>query len=141
MKITIDGITYDYDNTRRPMSEALAIEKAWGRRYAEWETELIAGSAQAAAVLVWLIWRREGREVPLDDLLSGKTDFDYSEMLRSLRDAGAEAEAEDPTGGAGISTAPDGTDTTPPGTRPSSRRSSTSAPGKSGSSPRSSSTP
>jgi len=124
VKITIDGQVFDYE-AKRPLSEAIAIEKAWGRRYAEWETELAAGSAEATAVLVWVIWRREGRDVPLDDLLSGKIDLDYAELLRSLATAGEEerAKAEVPTSGAAPRTAPAGTDTTPSGTKGSSRRS------------------
>lgn len=129
MKITINGETFDYEQVR-PMSEAVAIERAWGRRYAEWETELTAGSAEAAAVLAWVIWRREGRDVPLEDILTGKTDFDYLEMLRSITTATAEAAAADPPG-AGTGTAPDGTDTTPSGTPPSSRKSSGSGHGRS----------
>ena len=124
MRLVINGETFDFDNTRRPMSEALAIEKEWNRRYAEWEAELTAGSAEAMAVLVWVVYRREGRDVPLADILSGKVDFDYNELLRSLNTAAAEDEEEDPTSGAAPRTVPDGTAMTPSGTRASSRKSS-----------------
>src|SRR5215472_17099445 len=66
------------------MSEALAIERAWMKRYAEWETELAAGSAEALCVLAWVIWRRDGRDIDLDDILSGKIDFDFTEFFTSL---------------------------------------------------------
>lgn len=126
MKIIINGEAFDYDREHRPMSEALAIEKAWGRRYAEWETELLAGSAEATGVLIWTIWRREGREVELQDLLDGKIDFDYIEVLRSMGDAAREAaKEEDPTTPAGPLTDPAGTATTPASTKHSSRKSST----------------
>ncbi len=130
MKVTIDGTAYDFDEKHRPMSEALAIEKAWGRRYAEWESELQAGSAAAMAVFVWLVWRREGRDVNLEDILSGEIDFDYREMELSLLEAAAEreraAEAEaNPTEGDASPAAPDGTPGTSPATRRSSRKSST----------------
>lgn len=137
MKIVIAGEAFEYDNTRRPLSEALAIEKEWGRRYAEWEQELLAGSAEATAVLVWVVYRREGRDVPLGDILDGTVDFDYSELIQSLGaaylEAQAEAAAADPTSGGGPLTVPDGTGTTPAATSGRSRRSSASPPGTSGS--------
>lgn len=119
MKVTIDGVAYDFDDSRRPMSEALAVEKAWGRRYAEWEDELQAGSAEAMAVFVWLVWRREGRDVKLGDILSGEVDFDYRELELSLLEGAAErrrAAEAGPTQGAASPAAPDGTDTTSSGT-------------------------
>lgn len=121
MKIILGGETFDFDAGRHPMSEALAIEKAWGRRYAEWESELAAGSAEAFCVLAWLIWRREGRDVKLSDILEGAVEFDFAEFLDSWMtkaDKGA-----DPTAGAASQSAPDGTPTTQPSTRRSSRAS------------------
>lgn len=114
MKIVLAGESFDYDGTKAPMSEALAIERVYGRRYAEWQSDLAAGSAKAMCVLAWLIWRRDGRDVPFDDILDGKADFDLVEMLESMAES-AEAEkaaAADPTGdpdpagtpGTGIST-------------------------------------
>jgi hypothetical protein len=100
VKIVLGGETYEYDGTKAPMSEALAIEKVYERRYAEWQSDLAAGSAKAMCVLAWLIWRRDGREVPFEDILDGKADFDLMEMLESMSEA-AEAEkaaAADPTG-------------------------------------------
>lgn len=135
MKVVIGGESFDYDEGRRPLSEALAIEKAWGRRYAEWETELLAGSAEATAVFAWTVWRRDGRDVKLEDILSGEVDFDYAEVMNSLTEAGIErakaAEAADPTSGASPRTDPDGTATTSVGTSERSRKSSGSGPGKS----------
>lgn len=127
VKVTLDGEQFDYDGSKKPMSEALAIEKAWGRRYADWETELAAGSAEAFCVLAWLIWRRDGRDVDLKDILDGKKDFDLFELVRSVAAAGEAAEAEaaqaDPTTSAG-SADPAGTPTTRAGTSGRSRRSS-----------------
>ena len=128
MKVTLGGEKFDYDGTKKPMSEALAIEKEWGRRYAQWEQELEAGSAEAFCVLAWVIWRRDGRDVKLADILDGTVDFDLGEMLGSFAVAAQEqAEAAeagaDPTISAG-SPDPAGTDTTPPGTPGRSRKSS-----------------
>jgi hypothetical protein len=136
VKITIGGETFDYDMDSRPMSEAIAIERAWGRRYAEFQQELAAGSAEGWAVLAWAVWRRSGRDVPLQDILDGKVDFDHTEMVRSLNAAYAEeaqAAEEGPTSGASPLTDPDGTATTSAATSGRSRPSSASARGKSGS--------
>ncbi len=97
------------------MSEALAIEHVYKRRYAEWQEDLTAGSAKAICVLAWLIWRRDGRDVPFEDILSGAADFDLNEMMQSMAEAAkaaaAEAEAQGPTT-TGASPDPDGTPTT-----------------------------
>ena len=100
MKIVLGGETFEYDGSKAPMSEALWVEHVYKRRYAEWQEDLSAGSAKAMCVLAWLIWRRDGRDVPYEDITSGKADFDLGEMLQSII-ASAEAEkaaAADPTG-------------------------------------------
>lgn len=122
------------------MSEALWVEHVYKRRYAEWQEDLQAGSARAMCVLACLIWRRDGRDVPLADLLDGRVDFDLNEMLQSMVDAAeaeakalaeAEAAAEVPTL---AGSAPAGTDGTGTGTSSSSPANSTSARSRSGSS-------
>lgn len=103
MKIIIGGEPFEYDGAKAPMSEALWVEHVYKRRYAEWQEDLQAGSAKAMAMLACLIWRRDGRDVALQDLLDGKVDFDLMEMLTSMAEAAqaeqaAQAEAEpDPT--------------------------------------------
>ena len=99
MKVVVNGEAFEWDGTKALMSEALAIEDVYGRRYAEWQSDLNAGSAKALAVLAWLIWRRDGREVPFGDILDGTADFDLAEMLESMAEAAKEAEAAaaDPT--------------------------------------------
>lgn len=119
MKVILGGETYDYDGSKTPMSEALAIEHVYKRRYAEWQTDLQAGSAKAMCVLAWIIWRRDGRDVPFADILDGKVDFDLMEMLGSLAES---AEAEQAETGTGVPTTPgespdpDGTPGTATGT-------------------------
>jgi len=128
MKVVINSETFDFDGSRKPMSEAMAVEREWGRRYFEWETELAAGSLEAFCVFVWLVWRREGRDVALKDVLDGTADFDYGETLASVIAAGGEAgEAsgtEVPTVPAGPLTDPAGTPTTPEDTKAPSPSSS-----------------
>ena len=132
MKVTLAGESFEYDNTRQLMSEALAVELVYKRRYAEWQEDLQAGSAKALAVLAWIIWRRDGRAVPFEDILSGEVDFDLNELMQSMVDAvAADAEtAPDPTIPA---TPPDPAGTHGTGTvmRESSRSGSGSARGRS----------
>jgi hypothetical protein len=127
-KIIISGETFDYDGTKAPMSEALAVEQVYERRYGEWQQDLQAGGAKAFCVLAWIIWRRDGRDVPFGDIISGKADFDLQEMVMSMNED--EAAVPDPT----PSPAPAGTPMTATATSPSSPASSTSARGRSGSS-------
>ena len=140
MKVTIGGESFEYDAAKTPMSEALWVEHVYKRRYAEWQDDLSAGSAKAMCMLACLIWRRDGRDVPLQDLLDGRVDFDLNEMLQSMVDAAeaeakaqaeAEAAAEVPTP---AGSAPAGTDGTGTGTSSSSPANSTSARSRSGSS-------
>jgi hypothetical protein len=131
VKIVLGGETYEYDGTKAPMSEALAIEHVYKRRYAEWQSDLAAGSAKAMCVLAWVIWRRDGRDVPFEDILDGKADFDLLEMLTSMAEAAeAEAAAEaDPTAPSAPAGTPGiGTSTSEPSLKSSAtrRRKSTS---------------
>ena len=125
MKIVLGGEAFEYDGSKAPMSEALWVEHVYKRRYAEWQEDLSAGSAKAMCVLACLIWRRDGRDVPLQDLLDGTVDFDLMEMLTSMAEA---AEAEKGEAGAAADptppSAPAGTRSTGTGTSRSSRKSS-----------------
>lgn len=131
MKVKLAGEWFDYDGSKCPVSEALAIEKVYQRRYAEWQTDLAAGSAKAMCVLAWVIWRRDGRAVPFDDILDGTADFDLNEMISSLAESAeaelaAQADADEEAAAGANPTppapAPGGTATTAPGTSGSSRK-------------------
>lgn len=106
MKIILGGETFDYDGRVQPMSEALAIEKMYEKRYVQWQEDLNNGLLEAFCILAWVIWRRDGRDVPYGDIIEGKADFDVNEMVKSLMDgwaaeadaAKAAAAAADPTG-------------------------------------------
>ena len=92
-KVVINGEPFDWDGTKAPMSEALWVEHVYKRRYAEWQEDLQAGSARAMAMLACLVWRRDGRDVPLDDVIEGKVDFDLMELLTSLAESAAAEQA------------------------------------------------
>jgi len=75
-KVTINGEVFEWDGSRKPLSEALLLEDGLKCRYADWETDLQAGSARALAGFIWLVWRRNGREEDLGKILSGETEID-----------------------------------------------------------------
>lgn len=99
-KIRINGEAFDWDSDHHPMSEALAIEQATGLRYVDWENELGAGSMKAMCAFVWLVWRRNGRDVSYTDIVDGKVEIDLAELLESLMDSRQQDETPDPTPGA-----------------------------------------
>ena len=99
-KVRINGEAFDWDSSHHPMSEALAIEQATGLRYVDWENELAAGSMKAMCAFVWLVWRRNGRDVPYEDIAAGKVEIDLTELLESLMEDRQNSEAPDPTEGA-----------------------------------------
>ena len=129
-KLTLNGEVFDFDFDHRPMSEALALEHALNMRYADWEAELAAGSMKAMCGLIWLIWRRDGRDIALADILSGDVEVDLTPLLDSLRVLAEEQAKPDPTG---PGTHPDPTPATGRNTSPSSPPRSTSGRGRSGS--------
>ncbi len=127
-KITIGDRTYDYDGGKKPLAEALEIEKALGVRYAQYEEDLQAGSMRALAAFIWTVLHRDGQPVTLESILDGSYEIDVMPVLESLLAAAQEAQREDPTGTGGDSV-PAGTPGTGTGTPRSSRSTSASAPG------------
>ena len=130
VKIIINGEDYVWNESHRPMSEALALEEATGQRYADLEADLQAGSAKALAAFVWLVWRRNGREVALGDILDGTVEVDLGGLMESLAEIAKAAQEEEPDPTVPSGDAPARTPTTPRSTSRSSRRSTTSAPGR-----------
>lgn len=122
-KVTINGDIFDFDQARRPMFEALEIERGLQMRYADWETELQGGSARALCGFIWMVWHRDGRGVKLDDILSGAVEVNLAEVSIET-DEGEPGPTTPP---------PDPSSTTGAVTPARSRKSSTSGPGRSGS--------
>lgn len=128
-KVKINGEYFEFDGTKKPMVEALALEAATGMRWGEYEENLAGGSAKAMAAFCWLVWRRAGRGVEFKDILSGEVPVDLHELMESLLAAWQEQQdTEDPTGGGA---AKDGSPATVPVTSSSSPKSSASGPGRS----------
>jgi hypothetical protein len=67
-KVTVDGQVYDYDPSKLLNTEAIALQKVTGMRVPEWSKALTEGDAYALTGLVWLLWRRNGREVSFDEV-------------------------------------------------------------------------
>lgn len=88
-KVTIDGVVYNYDPTRMLNTEAIALQKVTGMRMQEWSQALTEGDAFALTGLVWLLWRRDGRVVPFDEV-----EFDIGSIALEEDEA---APVEDPT--------------------------------------------
>lgn len=121
-KVTINGEVFAWDASRKPMSEALAIEDALKIPYVQYEEGLAKGSAMSLAGFVWLVWRRNGRDVPIADILSGAADVDLA-GLELHSDEGDEPVPTMPT--------PTASSTTGGSTSGSSPKSSASGRGKS----------
>lgn len=130
MKVTVNGEKFDFDTSRKPMSELLAIENGLHCTYSQWEADMQAGSARAMCGFIWLVWRRDGRDVKLADMLSGEVDFDTADL-----DIEPDEGDADPT-----TLPPEASSTTAAATSGRSAKSG-SAPGRSGSSTRATSKP
>ena len=127
IKVTVKGETYPFDNEHYPLAEAIELEAGLGMTFGDWDRALASGSARAAAGLAWLALKRNGREVPLADILSGA-------YALEIGDIGAEAEkppgptppAASPEGsGNGSPPSPSTTTSPPPMSVPSPSPSST----------------
>ena len=129
-KVTINGEIFDFDQSKRPMLEALTIEDKLKMPYAQWETALAAGSVRALCGFIWMVWHRDGRDVSLDDILNGTAEVNLADVNIEADEGDA-----DPT-----SPPPPPSATTGAGTSARSA-SSGSAPGKSASSTSPSSSP
>lgn len=77
-KVTINGEVFAWDPNVEPLSEALAIENALKCTQAKWRQDLRDGSMHAMAAFIWLVWRRNGRDVAWADIESGKVEVDLA---------------------------------------------------------------
>lgn len=72
LKVTVAGEVLSFDNDRYPLTEAIELEEKLGMTFAEWNRDFYRGSVKALCGLVWLALKRDGRGIPLADILSGK---------------------------------------------------------------------
>ena len=102
LKVTIRGEVFSFDNERYPLSEAIALETKLGMPFHEWRTGLGLGSAKSMAGFVWLVLKRDGRDVRLEDIISGAYDLDTSDV--DIEEEGGEDPTEAPSPAPGAST-------------------------------------
>ena len=92
LKVTIKGEVFPFDNERYPVSEAIELESKLGMPFHAWKTALASGSVKALAAFVWLVLKRNGRDTPWEDIVSGA--YDLAENDVEIEEEGG----EDPTG-------------------------------------------
>lgn len=68
IRVTVDGVPYDYDPKTLTNDEAMAIEKVTGGTYAQWGQALTNGSALATTAMVWILRRRNEPALRFDDV-------------------------------------------------------------------------
>lgn len=105
-KIRISGEYFEFDRNHKPMAEMLALEKELRdtpgtsiSTYGQWENGLNTGSAEAMAVLIWLTWKRDGREKSLAEILAGDINLADLTIEESREDPGPTKEASSTTEG------------------------------------------
>jgi hypothetical protein len=70
LKVTIRGEVFPFEPVY-PLREAIEIEDQAGMSFGRYQEALVTGSARAVAVFAWAVLNRNGRDVPLADILSG----------------------------------------------------------------------
>ena len=121
-KVTIsaDGVTetFEFDRSHKPLSEMIALEKALGITYGQWEGELAEGSARALAGFCWLILRRDGRDVTFADIENGTVAIDLAAFDVEQDPEPEEADPTPPGARSGPSATGRGSGSSSSGTKP-----------------------
>jgi hypothetical protein len=92
LKVTIKGEVYSFDGERYPVSEAIELEEKLGMSFHAWRSALNSGSVKALAGFVWLVLKRNGQNVPWQDIVTGAYELSDSDV--DIEQEGG----EDPTG-------------------------------------------
>jgi len=96
VKVTIRGEVYSFDNERYPLAEAIELERGTGMPFGVWRTTgLATGSSVALAGFAWLVLKRNGQKVPLEDIMSGRYELDTGDI--SVEEEGDGDDAAGPT--------------------------------------------
>lgn len=69
MRFTVSGEQYEYDPNKLMNIEAIALQRATGMRPPEFGKALELGDAIAITGLVWLMWSRNGKVVPFEEVV------------------------------------------------------------------------
>ena len=80
LKVTIKGEVYSFDGERYPVSEAIELEEKLGMSFHAWRSALNSGSVKALAGFVWLVLKRNGQNVPWQDIVTGAYELSDSDV-------------------------------------------------------------
>ena len=80
VKVTINGEVYSFDHERYPLPEAIDLEEKIGMPFHAWKTAFYSGSAKGLAGFVYLVLKRNGKDVPLEDILSGAYELAWDDV-------------------------------------------------------------
>ena len=80
LKVTIKGVVYPFDGERYPVSEAIELEEKLGMSFHAWRSALNSGSVKALAGFVWLVLKRNGQNVPWQDIVTGAYELSDSDV-------------------------------------------------------------
>jgi hypothetical protein len=95
LKVTINGEVFPFDAERYPMSEAIGLEEKLGVPFHKWRADLASGSVKALAGFVWLVLRRNGQDVPWEDIVSGAYPLSDSDV--NIEQEGGEDPTDPPS--------------------------------------------
>ena len=79
-KVTINGETFSFDEARYPLPEAIDLEEKLKIPFARWKADFYNGSAKGLAGFVYLVLKRNGKDVPLEDILSGAYELAWEDV-------------------------------------------------------------
>jgi len=75
LKVTVEGVEYEHDNSKLMARDAAEIQRYTGFTVPEWLQGLERADANASIALVWLVWKCAGKTVPFDEI-----DFDLNSL-------------------------------------------------------------
>jgi hypothetical protein len=91
---TLDGQSYEFDDNKLALKEALAIKEHTGLGVRMFQLGLNMSEPAALQAMVWLSKTRAGTKIRFEDV-----DFDCYDLLSNLRNTAVTRDAADPTAG------------------------------------------
>ena len=126
LKVTIHGECYPFDDEHYPVSEGVALEEGLGMDFSDWQRKLRTGSAKALCGFAFLVLKRNERNVPLADILSGKFPMNTDDIsIDGDEEADPTTPGSPPDTGSGSEPSASSTTTPPSRSEPSASSSST----------------
>ena len=99
MKLSVDGVTYEFEAGKFMFQEVRAIQKATGLTMQEFFDGLDKGDVESLGALIWIMKKRNGDTIKYSEL-----DFDLSSLVFDMEgEENKEGEA-DPTATAPVET-------------------------------------